>query len=382
MLGTGWDPILTCRAGNDFFTEYRFVLEFPLDALPEDATITGATLAIRAATGAQSGQTAVLGYAGDGTVAANDVQVAGAPVLITPATDLRETYDVGSLMSPQMVVSGWAGFSFRHAPLVGSIGTWDCPDSADFPILTVEYSLLPPATPTPTATPTMTPSTSPSQTPGEVLLPDTRTHDPRVGGADRCEWPDDPGRRGGCHRRGVRQEIEAPALALVPFQLLSAARTALGERLEDGVDLMAHFVLGLDHTGIRSTGCVVALKGWIRRANRSAGARATHCPRCAHATAWAGPACRLRRAADATDGLGAMRARLVDRSLGVDPALVLVLKLMLVVVARAKGALGPVDQAPVVVRHCCCLERCSSVQCRSRAVSGMQADRHRLVSLR
>ena len=178
VLGTGWDPILTCRAGNDFFTEYRFVLEFPLDALPDDATITGATLAIRAATGAPSGQTAVLGYAGDGTVSADDVLVTGSSVLITPASDLRETYDVSSLMSPQMVASGWAGFSFRHAPLVGTIGTWDCPDAADFPILTVEYALLPPATPTPTATPTMTPSTSPSQTPGEVLLPDTRTDDP------------------------------------------------------------------------------------------------------------------------------------------------------------------------------------------------------------
>ena len=153
VIGTGWDPIPTCRAGNDFFTEYRFVLEFPLDALPDEATITGATLAIRAVTGAQSGQTAVRGYAGDGTVSADDALVSGSPVLITPATDLRETYDVSSLMSPQMLTSGWAGFSFRHDPLVGAIGTWDCPDAADFPILTVEYALPGPATPTPSRDP-------------------------------------------------------------------------------------------------------------------------------------------------------------------------------------------------------------------------------------
>ena len=180
VLGTGWDPILTCRAGNNFFTEYRFALEFPLDALPDDATITGATLAIRAATGAQSGQTAVRGYAGDGTVLADDVLVGGALVLITPATDLRETYDVGSLMSPAMIASGWAGFSFRHDPLVGAIGTWDCPTAADFPILTIEYSLPGPATPTPSPTPTApsTPQASPSPTAGFALLPDTKTDDP------------------------------------------------------------------------------------------------------------------------------------------------------------------------------------------------------------
>jgi hypothetical protein len=183
VLGTGWDPILTCRAGNDFFTEYRFALEFPLDALPDDATITGATLTIRAATGALSGQTAVRAYAGDGTVSADDVLVTGTAVLVTPAADLRETYDVSSLMSPQMVESGWAGFSFRHDPLAGVIGTWDCPDSADFPILTIEYSLLAPATPTPTATPTMTPSPTlaagPSPTAEVVLLPDTTTENSR-----------------------------------------------------------------------------------------------------------------------------------------------------------------------------------------------------------
>lgn len=182
VLGTGWDPIPTCRAGNDFFTEYRFALEFPLDALPDDATITGATLAIRALTGAQSGQTAVLGYAGDGTVSADDVLVTGAPVLFTPATALRETYDVSGLMSPQMVASGWAGFSVRHDPLVGAIGTWDCPDAADFPILTIEYSLSGPATPSPSPSPTPTPTmpspTSPSPT-DSALLPDTKTDGPR-----------------------------------------------------------------------------------------------------------------------------------------------------------------------------------------------------------
>ncbi len=179
VLGTGWDPLPTCRAGNDFFTAYRFALEFPLDALPDDATITGATLAIRALTGPQSGQTAALGYAGDGTVSADDILVTGTPILITPGTALRETYDVSSLMSPAMIESGWAGFSFRHAPLVGTIGTWDCPDAADFPILTVEYALPGPATPTPTPTSTMTPLASPSPT-TEVVLPDTKTDDPRA----------------------------------------------------------------------------------------------------------------------------------------------------------------------------------------------------------
>jgi hypothetical protein len=183
VLGTGWDPIATCRAGNNFFTEYRFALEFPLDALPDGATITGATLEIRAATGPASGQTTVLGYAGNGALTADDVQVTGASVVITPASDLRESYDVSALMSPQMVAAGWAGFAFRHAPLVGTIGTWDCPDAADFPILTVEYTLAGPATPSPSPTPTPTPAgtTDPSPTSGEVLLPDTQAD---VGGPD------------------------------------------------------------------------------------------------------------------------------------------------------------------------------------------------------
>ena len=148
--------------------------------------IIGATLAIRAVTGPQSGQTAVRGYAGDGTVSADDILVTGPPVLITPATALRETYDVSSLMSPQMIASGWAGFSFRHDPLVGAIGTWDCPDAADFPVLTVEYALPGPATPTPspTPTPTMTPSASleasPSPTAAVSLLPDTKTDESRA----------------------------------------------------------------------------------------------------------------------------------------------------------------------------------------------------------
>jgi hypothetical protein len=88
-------------------------------------------------------------------------------------------------MSPQMIESGWAGFSFRHDPLVGATGTWDCPDAADFPILTIEYSLPGPATPSPspTPTPTMTPSpaleASPSPTADFALLPDTKTDDSR-----------------------------------------------------------------------------------------------------------------------------------------------------------------------------------------------------------
>lgn len=176
VLGTGWDAIATCRAGNDLFTEYRFAIEFPLDALPEDATITGASLAIRAATGPPSGATAVFGYAGDGAVTTDDILVTGSSASITPATALRETYDVTSLMSPQMIASGWAGFSFRHDPLVGSVGTWDCPDAADFPILTIEWAVLEPTTPTPAPTPT--PPSSPSPTPGEALLPDTRTDPP------------------------------------------------------------------------------------------------------------------------------------------------------------------------------------------------------------
>jgi hypothetical protein len=48
-----------------------------------------------------------------------------------------------------------------------------------------------------------------------------------------------------------------------------------------------------------------------------------------------------------------MRARLVDGSLDVDPAFVLVLMLVVMVVAHAKGALRPFDQVPVVVRHRC-----------------------------
>lgn len=140
--GTTWSPVGYCATGSDG-TENRFALEFPLTDLPTGATISSASLALRTAGYVVAKQTAIYGYAGDGSITAADVTVSGTPVLFTPTTDSeRESHDVTSLLTSDVVDSGWAGFSLRQSPLiVFAAAGWDCPSNVDYPILTIDYSL-------------------------------------------------------------------------------------------------------------------------------------------------------------------------------------------------------------------------------------------------
>ena len=121
--------------------EHRFALEFPLTALPADATITGATLSLRTSAPEGAGDTAIYGYAGDGEITDDDVQVSGIPVPITPTTAGREDHDVTALLTPEVLAAGWAGFSLRQEPLGTAFGGWSCPEESLYPILTITYSL-------------------------------------------------------------------------------------------------------------------------------------------------------------------------------------------------------------------------------------------------
>lgn len=143
-IGGPWTTLFGCATGyfaHNTDDEGRFALEFPLSVLPAGATITSASLALRTSRSDLAGQTAIYGYAGDGTISAADVTVTGTPVLFTATTDSsRESHVVTGLLTAGVIQSGWAGFSLRQEPL-GPDGTfWDCPNSFRYPILTIQYT--------------------------------------------------------------------------------------------------------------------------------------------------------------------------------------------------------------------------------------------------
>ena len=132
--------------------EYRFALEFPLVALPDEATITSAALGLGG--GDPSLPTAMYGYAGDGSITSPDADVLGTPVLVTPdEINVRQFHDVTELLTADVIAAGWAGFSIREEPFQAQTPSlWDCPYQELFPILTIEYS-VPDPEPTPAPTP-------------------------------------------------------------------------------------------------------------------------------------------------------------------------------------------------------------------------------------
>jgi hypothetical protein len=146
VSGSGvWMVNPTCHTGHsedEFLSvDFRFALEFPLTGLPADATITSATLSLHTGAHQDASQTAVYGYAGDGSVQPADVAVTGTPVLFTPTTsNAREDHDVTTLLTPDVVTAGWAGFSLRQEPLGTTFAGWTCPDGELFPVLTVNYT--------------------------------------------------------------------------------------------------------------------------------------------------------------------------------------------------------------------------------------------------
>jgi hypothetical protein len=174
--GGAWTIDGVCGTGSyslPGIVQYRFALEFPLAALPADATITSASLTLR--TGSNStGQTGIYGYAGDGSMAEADATVGGTPVLFTATPAVSESHDVTSFLTPAALASGWAGFSVRQDPLLATgipfttWGDWGCTNATVYPFLTIEYSVPDPA---PVATPTPTPSPTPSPGSPTVTAP-------------------------------------------------------------------------------------------------------------------------------------------------------------------------------------------------------------------
>jgi len=153
-----WVPVDGCRTGTPVLDGWHWAIEFPLDALPADATNIVASLALRTANPERAGQTAIYGYAGDGVITAADVVVTGVPVLFTPTTSaVRESWDVTALLTPAVRAAGWAGFSLRPDRIDTMVAIWDCPGDALYPILTIEYT-VPDPSPTPTPSPTKPPA--------------------------------------------------------------------------------------------------------------------------------------------------------------------------------------------------------------------------------
>jgi hypothetical protein len=145
ITGSGvWmsNPGGACTTGHvedpDFPLDLRFALEFPLSGLPADATVTSATLSLHTTAHQDAGQTAIYGYAGNGTMETADVEVTGTPVLFTPtSSNDREDHDVTAVLTPG---AAWAGFSVRQEPMLTTFANWSCPTDTLFPVLTVNYT--------------------------------------------------------------------------------------------------------------------------------------------------------------------------------------------------------------------------------------------------
>jgi hypothetical protein len=140
-----WMAYSACYTGHvddpDLPLDFRFALEFSLTGLPADATVTSATLSLHTPAANDASQTAVYGYAGDGSVQTADAAVGGASVVFTPQnSNDRVNYDVTALLTPGVVAAGWAGFSVRQEPLGGTFAIWSCPADVLFPVLTVNYT--------------------------------------------------------------------------------------------------------------------------------------------------------------------------------------------------------------------------------------------------
>jgi hypothetical protein len=150
--GASWGASLDCETAYAELspgvadTEWRFAVEFPLAELPDGATIEFVELYLRDRLGAQSPgseQVAIYTYPGDGSVAAADVQVSGAPYLSAFVAPDEEVLFADSLPAP-VLAAGWAGFSVRLDPLVVTSTTWACPGSPSTdlaPMLLIGYSM-------------------------------------------------------------------------------------------------------------------------------------------------------------------------------------------------------------------------------------------------
>ena len=152
--GATWSSYPSTQTGVNDGDQYRWAFELPLSALPTDATVTSAILQLRTSREDMAGQTAVVGYSGDGAVTIGDADVVGPQVLFTPADPGYNSVDVTAMITVGARSAGYVGFSLRQSPS-GSTGcSWDSPENGNPPILTIAYT-----TPDPTTT-TSAPSTT------------------------------------------------------------------------------------------------------------------------------------------------------------------------------------------------------------------------------
>ena len=152
--GATWSSYPSTQTGVNDGYQYRWAFELPLSALPTDATVTSAILQLRTSREDMAGQTAVVGYSGDGAVTIGDADVVGPQVLFTPADPGYNSVDVTAMITVGARSAGYVGFSLRQSPS-GSTGcSWDSPENGNQPILTIAYT-----TPDPTTT-TSAPSTT------------------------------------------------------------------------------------------------------------------------------------------------------------------------------------------------------------------------------
>ncbi|MCU0311700.1 MAG: hypothetical protein MUE36_12265 [Acidimicrobiales bacterium] len=159
--GTTWSSYYQfMQTGRDtssslLVEEFRWAFELPLAALPTDATITSAILQLRTANPDLAGQTALVGYAGDGAVTLGDADVMGPQVLFTPTVPAYQAVDVTTLITAGARSAGFVGFSLRQSPVGSTYTLWDSPEFFNPPFLTITYT-----TPDPTTTTSTPPTTS------------------------------------------------------------------------------------------------------------------------------------------------------------------------------------------------------------------------------
>jgi hypothetical protein len=151
--GAGFVSQPFCRAGQGFTNPpltshlYRCSLEFDISGIPAGATITGATLSLRANDvdffcGSADCSVDLDGYVGNGTGELADL-TAGSFLLTMPETGINFAYaahDVTTFISG-LYTNGddWAGFTLRRDAI--GVTPYDSPDDSLPPILEVQYTL-------------------------------------------------------------------------------------------------------------------------------------------------------------------------------------------------------------------------------------------------
>lgn len=167
FLGS-WSLFSFCDVGVQTFgglggLESRCAIEFPLAALPADATITNVTLFVNSANANVAKPAAVAGYAGDGAISLADFDVTSPSVAYTHVVNPGvNPVDITSLMTDAVRTAGWLGVNIRVEPLLNEnslypLGTFETNRA---PSLAITYTL---------------PATTTTTVPATTTVPDTTT---------------------------------------------------------------------------------------------------------------------------------------------------------------------------------------------------------------